>query len=41
MKSLVFLSSLIFCTTVVPQGLSAVEPSPTLVATQPSLAATK
>jgi hypothetical protein len=41
MKSLVFLSTLVLCTTCVPQGLSVVELSPTLVAPQPSLAATK
>jgi len=41
MKSLVFLSILVLCTACVLRGQSAVEPSPALVATQPSLAATE
>jgi len=41
MKSLVFLSILVLCAACTPQDLSAVEPSPTLVAIHPSLAATE
>lgn len=41
MKSLVSLSILVLCTTCVPQGLSAGEDSPTLIATQSSLSTTK
>jgi len=40
-KSLVFLCILVLCTTCVPQSLSEIELSPTLVATQPSPAATE
>ena len=41
MKSLISLSILVLCTACAPQGLPMVEPSPTLIATQPSLATTK
>ncbi|HLO13980.1 MAG TPA: hypothetical protein VK206_04065, partial [Anaerolineales bacterium] len=41
MKSLIFLSILVVCTACAPQGLARVEPSPTVIATQPSLATTK
>ena len=41
MKSLFFLYIFVLCTACAPQGLPTVEPSPALVATQPSLATTK
>ena len=40
MKSLVFLSILVLCTACTSQGLQTTEPSPSLIATQPSPAAT-